>query len=80
MTVTGSVNSPYLFPLRNVDISPDGPSGWDIQAASDVSFETLETGGGKDVGWEVTPANSAETDTAGYTLFKPFATPRWRIS
>jgi len=63
VTVTGSVSNPYFFPLQSVDVSLDGPSGWDIQTASDVSFETLEAAGGRDVSWEVTPPDSAESKT-----------------
>jgi basic membrane protein A len=63
VTVTGSIENTYLFPLQSVDISLDGPSGWDIQATSDVSFETIEASGSRDVSWEVTPPESAESET-----------------
>jgi basic membrane protein A len=63
VTLTGSIANSYLFPLRNIDVSLDGPSGWDVQPAGDVSFETLEVSGSKDVSWEVTLPESAESET-----------------
>jgi basic membrane protein A len=63
VTVTGSIGNSYLFPLRSIDVSLDAPSGWDVQPADNVSFETLGVGGSEDVSWEVTLPNSVESET-----------------
>lgn len=63
VTVTGSIANGYLFAIQNVNVSLEGPSGWDIQPVGDVSFDTIDVGGSKDVSWEVTVPDSAESET-----------------
>jgi hypothetical protein len=62
-TLSGTLEHPYLFPVRNVEVTMTAPNDdWTIEATGDTTFDSIPTGGTEDVGWEVTAPDGADGD------------------
>jgi hypothetical protein len=60
-TLEGTLTNPYLFAVRNVEVSAEAPGDdWTVSATGDTSFETIESQGSQGVGWEVTAPEEAD--------------------
>jgi hypothetical protein len=60
-SITGELINPYLFPVRDVEVTLEAPSDdWGVSATGDTSFEEIDTQGSESVGWEVTAPDDAE--------------------
>jgi len=58
-TVSGTLENPYLFVVQNVTVNLSGPSGWDISATGETSFDTIESQSEQSVSWEITVPDDA---------------------
>jgi hypothetical protein len=60
-TVSGELLNPYLFPVRNVEVTLETPDdAWDVSSTGETSFGEIDTQGSRSVGWEVTAPEDAE--------------------
>jgi hypothetical protein len=59
VSVTGTVENPYLFTLRNGEITMDVPDGWEVTPVEGTSFDSLEQLSEQPAEWELTVPESA---------------------
>jgi hypothetical protein len=59
-TLTGSIQNPYLFPLRNVEVSLTAPEGLSISADGSTTFDELETQATAEITWEISAPEDAD--------------------
>ncbi len=59
MTVTGTVENPYLFALQDGEITMDVPDDWEVTPVEGTSFDTLEQLSEQPAEWELTVPESA---------------------
>jgi hypothetical protein len=63
LTVEGTITNAYLFDVRNVEVTLEGPSDdWNVSATGDTQFDTIESQESVNTGWEVAVPESAESD------------------
>jgi hypothetical protein len=66
ITLTGTVENIYLFPVQSIEISLDPPGDdWEITATGETSFEEVAEQGTRETGWEVVVPDDANGD---YTI------------
>jgi len=75
VTVTGSLENPYLFELQDGEVTVDAPEGWDVTATGGATFETLGRLGSQTATWEVTVPDDAG-GTYDLTFTVSYAGPR----
>ncbi len=55
-TLTGTIQNPYLFSIRNIQIELSPPSDdWSLSTDGETSFDELATQGSVEITWEITP-------------------------
>jgi len=65
-TLTGTIQNPYLFPIRNVEITLSPPSDdWSLSSDGETSFDELESQGTAEISWEITAPDDADGE---YTI------------
>jgi hypothetical protein len=65
VTLTVTVENPYLFPIQSVEVNLESPgSGWTVEATGETSFGEIASANSREVSWEVTaPEDASETVT-----------------
>lgn len=59
-TLTGNIQNPYLFPIRNVEVSLTAPEGLSISTDGPTTFDELETQGTAEITWEISAPDDAD--------------------
>jgi hypothetical protein len=65
VTLTVTVENPYLFPIQSIEVNLESPGdGWTVEAPGETNFDELETASSREVSWEVTaPEDASESVT-----------------
>jgi hypothetical protein len=72
ITLSGTIQNQFLFPLASASVDLSGPDGWEFTATTDTSFEDIPTQGSEELTWELTAPDDADGEytvsgTVSYT-------------
>jgi len=61
-TLMATVENPYLFPIRSVQLRLEAPDAdWTVEATGDTNLGTIDTASTAEVSWEVTALYEGST-------------------
>ena len=59
-TLTGTVQNPYLFPIRNIQVELSAPNAdWSVTAEGETTIDQLDTQDTAEITWEITAPSGA---------------------
>jgi hypothetical protein len=60
VTLTGTLQNQFRFPLASASVELSGPGDWGLTATTDTSFEDIDTQETADLAWELTAPDDAD--------------------